>query len=240
MPRFLTTSDMKFPSAKHADEHGIIAVGGDLSVKRLLSAYQAGIFPWPHEGLPLLWFCPDPRFVIEPSQLVVSQSLKKAMRQTTFTVHADRDFWSVINKCKESNRSYQAGTWITDEMVDAYHELHKLGFAHSVEAYDNDILVGGLYGVSIGTIFFGESMFFEKDNASKICFVTLVAHLCEWNFSLIDCQAHTSHLERFGAHALNRNEFLKLIAANIQQTTKMGPWEFYLSPREALLKLKMP
>lgn len=238
MPRFLATSDVSFPPPSHIDEHGIIAVGGELTVSRLLSAYSAGIFPWPHEGFPLLWFCPDPRYVLEPKNVVINQSLKKAMQKTKLEIKADFDFLSVITKCKEANRVHQEGTWITDEMVAAYRKLFELGFAHSIEAYDQGVLVGGLYGVSLGAVFFGESMFFEQSNASKISFVTLVAHLLEWEFSLIDCQAHTSHLERFGAHAIPRKEFLRIITHNQSRATKMGPWTFHLSPRDAVSRLK--
>lgn len=233
MPIFLS-KHTAFPDPSMASEDGIIAVGGKLSRARLLEAYGAGIFPWPHQGYPLLWFCPDPRFVLEPRQVVVNQSLKKILKKTSLTIKADFDFLSVIKKCQASSRLYQDGTWITDEMVFAYHDLFQNGFAHSIEAYDHDILVGGLYGVSLGSIFFGESMFFEKSNASKICFITLVAHLIDWNFSLIDCQAYTNNLEKFGAHAMPRDNFLRIIESNRTQATKLGPWQLSMSPLQAL------
>jgi leucyl/phenylalanyl-tRNA--protein transferase len=225
----LLDQHIKFPSVDEADENGVIAIGGDLSSNRLLAAYRLGIFPWPHNGLPLLWFCPDPRFVLEPRKFVINQSLKKILKQTSWTIKADTNFLSVINKCAAKKRHEQDGTWITPEVIEGYHALYRLGFAHSIEAYDQDELIGGLYGVSIGSIFFGESMFFEKTNASKICFLTLIAHLIEWEFSLVDCQIYTSHLEKFGAQPMNRDHFLKIIGVNTQSPTKMGPWQLHLS-----------
>ncbi len=234
MTAFLSLNDMSFPSPDQADEQGIIAIGGDFSPARLLSAYRSGIFPWPHPGLPILWFCPDPRFVLEPTQIIISSSLAKRMRQTKLSVAADRNFATVMRRCQASYRKDQAGTWITDEMISGYCELFKQGYAHSIEAYNGDKLVGGLYGLALGSIFFGESMFFEATDASKISFVTLVAHLIEWNFSLIDCQAHTAHLEKFGATFLARAAFLDRLDDALRRPLKPGAWHLHLSPAQAL------
>ncbi|HXW52848.1 MAG TPA: leucyl/phenylalanyl-tRNA--protein transferase, partial [Myxococcota bacterium] len=204
MTVILSATDTNFPPAHHADEQGIVAIGGDFSSERLIKAYKKGIFPWPHRNLPILWFCPDPRFVLEPKKIVLKQTLRKAMRKSKLEIRADEKFLDVIKRCAESERNSQDGTWITPEMIAGYHELYRLGLAHSIEAYDNGELVGGLYGLALGAIFFGESMFFIKPDASKICFVTLAAHLVEWKFSLIDCQAHTDHLTNFGALFITR------------------------------------
>lgn len=236
MPIFLTKHDLSFPVDLTPDEHGIVAVGGDLSPQRLLNAYHAGIFPWPHEGLPLLWFSPDPRFVLAPKEVVIKRSLRKALKKTSFTVKADHNFLLVMEKCAEPRKDQQR-SWINQEMREGYHSLHDLGFAHSVEAYDGEELVGGLYGIALGGIFFGESMFFEKTDASKICFITLVAHLLEWDFFLIDCQAHTKHLENFGAHYVSRKIFLEEIKKNQKLSHRKGKWHFHFTPEEALFSI---
>lgn len=240
MPLLLSTKTMAFPAAHQADENGIVAIGGDFLPQRLLLAYQAGIFPWPHQGLPILWFCPNPRFVLDLKQIKVSRSLAKAIRQSTLTIKADHNFLAVMKRCQQANRQHQEGTWITDEMINGYYKLFQQGFAHSIEAYENDALVGGLYGVSLGSIFFGESMFFLQSNASKICLVSLVAHLLDWRFSLIDCQAHTHNLENFGAKAIDRDYFLSLIKSNQTQPTKRGPWQLSMSPQQALVRINQP
>ncbi len=234
MPILLDPHDYYFPDHGQADEHGIVAVGGDFRPERLLAAYYAGIFPWPHQNLPLLWFSPDPRFVLKPSELIINRSLAKAIRQSTLRIQADTNFLAVIKNCQSANRSHQKATWISDEMIDGYLALHNLGFAHSIEAYDQERLVGGLYGINIGSMFFGESMFFISSNASKIAFVCLVAHLQSWQFSLIDCQSHTEHLEKFGAHAISRDLFLAELANSHLYPTKQGHWQFYLTPKQAV------
>lgn len=228
-----------FPDHDEADEHGILAVGGELSPPRVLSAYYAGIFPWPHKGLPLLWFSPDPRFVVEPKKIVINRSLVKAIKTTNLHIKADSNFRQVMKACQK-RRSLQQGTWITNDMIDCYEVLHHMGYAHSIEAYRDQDLVGGLYGISIGSIFFGESMFFLEDNASKIAFVSLVGHLVQWEFTLIDCQSHTHHLEKFGAYPLARQQFVRLVEQSHEYTTKMGPWHFDLSPIDALNIIKNP
>jgi leucyl/phenylalanyl-tRNA--protein transferase len=237
MPVVLNTHDIFFPKAQSADEHGIVALGGDLKPERLLAAYRAGIFPWPHEGYPLLWFCPDPRFVLKPALVRINKSLKKNLLRSKLVIKADENFICVINNCAKI-RAAQDGTWITHEMLDAYVKLFKLGYAHSVEAYENNILVGGLYGISIGNIFFGESMYCEQPNASKLCLVSLAAHLVQWGFSLIDCQAYTSNLAQLGAVYLSRDDFLAKISESNKIATHKGPWYFSLSLVQALALLQ--
>ncbi len=222
-----------FPEHDEADEHGVIAVGGDLSPPRVLSAYYAGIFPWPHKGLPLLWFSPDPRFVLDPKKIIINRSLVKAIKSTSLHIEADKNFRAVMKGCQKG-RADKQGTWISNEMIDSYEVLHHMGYAHSIEAYREDTLVGGLYGISIGSMFFGESMFFIENNASKIAFVSLIGHLLQWNFSLVDCQSHTEHLEKFGAYALPRQNFLDALHESHKFPTIMGPWVFTLRPNEAL------
>ncbi len=183
-------------------------MGGDLSPHRLLLAYSLGIFPWFNEGEPPLWWCPDPRCVLLPAELKVSRSLSKLLRRNSFHVTSNRSFAQVIDNCA-ALREANGGTWITDEMRAAYCRLHEFGYAHSVEAWLDGALVGGLYGVSLGRCFFGESMFFRVANASKVAFVTLVRHLREQGFTLVDCQLPSAHLASFGARSLPRSEFLQ-------------------------------
>ena len=188
-----------FPKPHEANEDGIVAVGGTLSKERLIEAYASGIFPWPHEGLPLLWFSPDPRFVIPLSHARIPRSLLKQLKKTPWKVTLNKDFNNVIQQCALVARPDQGGTWITADMAHHYLALHDAGYAHSVEIWDGDVLIGGFYGVSLGGCFFGESMFALRPDASKIAFATFIAQLHNWDFDLIDCQVHTDHLERFGA-----------------------------------------
>ena len=198
--------DFPPPARALADPNGLLAIGGDLSVPRLLSAYRQGIFPWYQDGQPLLWWCPDPRTVLYPESLHVSRSMRKFMRQTQLTVSFDRAFASVMRGCAEP-RDYTDATWITDEMHEAYCDLHRLGYAHSVEVWDGQALVGGLYGVALGRVFFGESMFSRVTNASKLAFIQLVEQLRRWDFQLIDCQMPTDHLFSLGAQSIRREAF---------------------------------
>ena len=205
-----------FPDVELAltEPDGLLAVGGDLSVERLTSAYQKGIFPWYSEGQPILWWSPDPRMVIEPKNIKISKSLAKTLRQNKFSVTYDKSFENVIKACSESRLEkgqIQNETWILDEMIDAYLQLHQAGYAHSVECWQENKLVGGLYGVAIGKVFFGESMFSRVSDASKIAFVSLANKLEQWDFKLIDCQVYTSHLESLGASMLSRKSFIKLL-----------------------------
>ncbi|MCF6227402.1 MAG: leucyl/phenylalanyl-tRNA--protein transferase [Planctomycetes bacterium] len=225
MPIYQLPDEPIFPPADEAEEDGIIAIGGDFSPERLLNAYASGIFPWPHEGYPLLWFSPDPRMVLIPSELEIARSLRQRIKKQPFEVRFDTAFRKVMEACRDVPRAGQDGTWITDEMLDGYGQLHKLGFAHSAEAWEGDKLVGGCYGVSIGGVFFGESMFAHKSDASKIAFVTLVQKLKEWGVSLVDAQVHTDHLARFGAKEIPRREFLTKLEQALQTPTRKGPWE---------------
>lgn len=225
MPIYQLPDEPMFPPADEAEEDGIIAIGGDFSPERLLNAYAAGIFPWPHEGYPLLWFSPDPRMVLIPSELKVARSLRQRIKKQPFEIRFDTAFRQVMEGCRDAPRADQEGTWITDEMLDGYGQLHKLGFAHSAEAWEGDELVGGCYGISIGGAFFGESMFARKSDASKIAFATLVQRLEEWGFSLIDAQVHTDHLARFGAKEIPRGLFLTELKTSLQAPTRKGHWE---------------
>jgi len=201
-----------FPDPHYAlvEPDGLLAVGGDLSPARLLNAYRQGIFPWYSDGQPILWWSPNPRAVLFPEHLKVSRSLRKTLRKRPFRVSLDTAFDAVIEACSEP-REDQEGTWITEEMKQAYIHLHRIGFAHSAECWEGDTLVGGLYGVSLGKVFFGESMFTRRSDASKIAFAHLVEQLKAWNFGLIDCQVHTSHLASLGAEDIPRERFLELL-----------------------------
>ncbi|MGH9886665.1 MAG: leucyl/phenylalanyl-tRNA--protein transferase, partial [bacterium] len=205
-------------------EGSLLAVGGDLRPERLLLAYSQGIFPWYEEGLPILWHSPDPRMVLEAEALHVPRSLRKTMRRHPYRITLDTAFREVIEACAAAPREGQDGTWITEEMKDAYCELHRLGYAHSVEAWASNLLVGGLYGVSLGAVFFGESMFARAPDASKIAFVTVVEHLRARGITLVDCQVHTEHLERFGAVEWPRRRFLATLQDALKGPTLRGPW----------------
>jgi leucyl/phenylalanyl-tRNA--protein transferase len=209
MPIYRLSNDLLFPDASLSDEDGLLAIEGDLSPERLLLAYSNGIFPWFSEDEPILWWSPDPRFVIYPKDIRVSHSMKKILKKNKYRVSFDTSFREVISNCSSLRK--EAGTWITNEMIEAYCKLHELGFAHSVETFYGDELVGGLYGVSIGKCFFGESMFQTMDNASKVAFISLSKLLEEKDFSVIDCQVHTDHLESLGALYISRKKFLDLV-----------------------------
>ena len=225
MPVYWLNDDpTAFPDPEGANEMGIVALGGDLSAERLLNAYHLGMFPWFSEGEPVMWWSPDPRFVLFPADLKVSKSMRPYFNQHKFTVTYDRDFQAVITSCQEAYRPGQSGTWITADMVDAYCRLHELGFAHSVEVWKGDDLVGGLYGIALGRIFFGESMFAKASNASKFGFISLVRRLHERNYTLIDCQQETSHLASLGARAIPRSTFLDYLHNNDLEQTEKGTW----------------
>ena len=226
MPIYALPNEILFPDPELADPSGLLAVGGDLQPTRLLQAYANGIFPWYSEGQPILWHSPDPRFVLFPNELRVSRSLRQTIRKDSFRITLDEAFEEVIERCSAVPRPGQDGTWITNEMIDGYIELHRLGFAHSAEAWSGGELVGGLYGVSLGSIFFGESMFADRSDASKVAFVALVEQLLRWNFSLIDSQVYTEHLERFGTTDIPRARYLKLLREALDSETRRGPWCF--------------
>jgi len=226
VPIYALPNEILFPDPELADPSGLLAVGGDLQPTRLLQAYANGIFPWYSEGQPILWHSPDPRFVLFPNELRVSRSLRQTIRKDSFRITLDEAFEEVIERCSAVPRPGQDGTWITNEMIDGYIELHRLGFAHSAEAWSGGELVGGLYGVSLGSIFFGESMFADRSDASKVAFVALVEQLLRWNFSLIDSQVYTEHLERFGTTDIPRARYLKLLREALDSETRRGPWRF--------------
>jgi leucyl/phenylalanyl-tRNA---protein transferase len=210
MALIVLDSDLRFPAADMADPDGLLAIGGDLSKERLLMAYRQGIFPW-YENKYILWWCPDPRFVLFPSELKVSASMKQLLKKNAFEFSVNTDFNSVISQCKSISRRGQDGTWITEEMRNAYTDLHFSGYAHSAEVRLKGELVGGLYGIRMGKIFYGESMFATHSNASKYAFIRYVQWLKSEGVELIDCQVYTAHLESMGARMIPRTEFLRLV-----------------------------
>jgi leucyl/phenylalanyl-tRNA---protein transferase len=224
MPVFRLGERLVFPPPELADETGLLAVGGDLSPERLLLGYSLGIFPWYSEELPILWHSPDPRMVLVAGELVVSRSLRKEIRRGRYEVRLDTAFEEVILGCADTPRPGQDGTWITDDMIDAYLSLHRMGYAHSAEAWLDGDLVGGLYGVNLGGVYFGESMFARASDASKVAFAVLVDQLARWDIQLIDCQVHTEHMERFGAEEWPRARFLRALHTALEQPTRRGPW----------------
>ncbi len=228
MAIFKLNKELAFPDPSYAEEEGILALGGDLSVDRLVLAYANGIFPWYIEGSPILWWSPDPRMLLFPERFKVSKSLKQLVRSDKYTFTYDKDFDSVIRKCARIPRKGQKGTWITQAMLQAYSNLHEAGFAHSVETWYGNELVGGLYGVSLGKAFFGESMFYDMRDASKFALYHLVKLLRKWNFELIDAQQDTEHLRSLGAISIPRNEFLDKLETAVTKPTKKGNWNNYL------------
>jgi len=225
VPIYALPEEHVFPDPALTDESGILAIGGDLSPRRLLLAYSMGIFPWYSEGQPILWHSPDPRFVLVPEQLNISRSLRRSLRNTDYQCRMDEAFEDVITQCARVPRPGQDGTWITQDMHEAYVTLHELGFAHSVETYLDDELVGGLYGVALGSAFFGESMFALRSDASKVAFVRLVQQLQEWGFELIDSQVYTQHVERLGAREIPRDDYLQRLRQCMGRPTRTGPWK---------------
>jgi leucyl/phenylalanyl-tRNA--protein transferase len=225
MPVFRLDARLVFPPAESAED-GLLAVGGDLHPDRLVLAYSSGIFPWYEAGQPILWHSPDPRMVLEVDALRVPRSLAKVMRQNRYRLSLDAAFPRVIEQCARVRRPGQRTTWITPAMKSAYEQLHRLGVAHSVEAWLDNRLVGGLYGVSLGRVFFGESMFALAPDASKCAFVALVEQLRGWGLTLVDCQVYTEHLARFGAVEWPRTRYLRALRAALQGPTRKGPWRF--------------
>jgi len=229
MPVFLLSEKIAFPPPNYATREGLLAVGGDLSRERLLLAYRMGIFPWYAEDEPILWWSPDPRLVMYPAELHVSRTLQKVMRQQRFSVTMDSAFEEVIGACAQTRQEKGEGTWIVDEMIDAFVELHQAGFAHSVESWQDHRLVGGLYGVSLGKAFFGESMFSLASNASSVALVTLIRFLQALSFDFVDCQVTTGHLMRFGAREIPRARFLKQLRKSLTAPTLRGRWDFRIT-----------
>ena len=225
MPVYRLDDRLVFPPV-HLAEDGLLALGGDLRPERLILGYTRGIFPWYAENLPILWHSPDPRMVMTTGDLIVQRSLRKQIKRRPYELKMDTAFERVLAGCAQSPRPGQNGTWLIPEMVEAYVKLHVLGFAHSMEAWQDGELVGGLYGVSLGAAFFGESMFAKADDASKIAYVATVRQLDAWGIRLIDCQAHTEHLQRFGAYEIPRQRYLDLLKAALDEPTRRGTWEF--------------
>ncbi len=224
MPIYQLNSEISFPPVDDA-ERGLIAVGGDLSCTRLIKAYENGIFPWYSEGEPILWYSPDPRFVLTHEQFHVSRSLGKVISSGRYRITFDHAFDAVVDACASVFREGQSSTWITKDMKKSYSDLHDLGYAHSVEAWKDEELVGGLYGVSIGGGYFGESMFTYAADASKVAFVALVTQLKMWNITLIDCQIESAHLARFGAKPWARDKYLEVLRDVVGRSTKKGRWK---------------
>lgn len=211
---YLLSKALYFPPLDTAEEDGLLAIGGDLSTERLLLAYRSGIFPWYNEDEPICWWSPNPRFVLYPGELKVSSSMKTVLQNGTFHFTSNRSFSQVIQHCKTVTRPGQDGTWISPAMQKAYTTLHELGYAHSAEAWQDGVLAGGLYGIRLGNIFFGESMFSLKPNASKFAFINYVRQLEQENVQLIDCQLHTNHLESLGARMIPRELFAQILVNN--------------------------
>jgi leucyl/phenylalanyl-tRNA--protein transferase len=211
-----------FPPPERGPRRGPVAVGGDLRPERLLLAYSMGIFPW--QGEPLHWHSPDPRMVLLADEVRVSRTLRRTIRRGVFRVTADQAFTTVMTACATVPRPGQDGTWITPGMIESYTELHRRGVAHSVESWQGETLAGGLYGLSLGAAFFGESMFAHETDASKVAFVTLVEQLERWGIPLVDCQVHTPHLESLGAREWPRRDFLAALHAALDRPTRLGPW----------------
>ncbi|MDI9255853.1 leucyl/phenylalanyl-tRNA--protein transferase [Flavobacterium sedimenticola] len=208
---YFLTKELYFPPVEEASYEGILAVGGDLSVERLLLAYRNGIFPWFNEDEPILWWSPPERMVVVPQLYKVSKSIRNLLNRKLFDVTFNQDFEAVIRQCQQIERQGQEGTWITEAIIESYTQLHKMGLAKSVEVWQNGDLVGGLYGVDLGHVFCGESMFSKVSNASKIAFVALVQHLKEHNYKLLDCQLHNDYLEQLGAFEISRDTFIKVL-----------------------------
>ncbi len=224
MPLFRLSERVAFPPANLARSDGLLCIGGDLSPKRLILAYENGIFPWSSQNEPILWWSPDPRLVLIPSELRISRSLKKKIRKHPFDIKLNTAFEPTILACAQPRPGKDQGTWLVDEMIEAYITLHQMGVAHSIEAWEGDALVGGLYGVSLGRSFFGESMFSQRSDASKICLVALAHYLMYHHFDMIDCQITTDHLLRMGAREVSQENFLTILNRSVRSPVPDGIW----------------
>lgn len=213
-----------FPDPRKAPWDAPLAWGGDLSPGRLLKAYTLGIFPWYDAGQPILWWSPDPRFVLNPKTAIINRGLRRALKKSYWHVTFDHAFERVMRACAQTPRPGQSGTWITEPMVEAYCKLHQMGYAHSVECWVEGVLVGGLYGISLGRAFFGESMFHHKTDASKVAFATLLEQLVRWDFEMVDCQMPTAHLASFGAREISRDDFLDHLEHLLTVPARRGSW----------------
>lgn len=224
MPVYALRKDLEFPPPELAREDGLLAIGGDLSVDRLILAYRMGIFPWYSEGEPIFWWSPDPRMVLFPDEFRVSRRLRRTLKGGAFSITMDTAFSEVVEACAAARYPGREGTWITSDMLDAYSALHQAGYAHSIECWRDGRLAGGLYGISLGACFFGESMFSAESNASKVALASLVSHSRAWGFNVIDCQIPSKHLETIGAREIPRTHFLKLVAEGLRSPTRRGRW----------------
>lgn len=224
MTVFLLNNSLIFPDPRYAESDGLVAVGGDLRIERLILAYQNGIFPWYSEGNPIMWFSPDPRLILFPDELRISKSFRKVINSEVFEIRFDTRFEEVVTNCAKVKRKNQDGTWITSDMAEAYGQLYNEGFAHSVEAFYEGELVGGLYGISLGGAFFGESMFHSMNNASKVSLYRLVQKLKSWRFDFIDSQIPTSHMKSLGAREVDRDSFLAMLELTLKRKTRRGKW----------------
>jgi leucyl/phenylalanyl-tRNA--protein transferase len=224
MPVHIPDEEISFPHPSFSNKDGLLAIGGDLSPDRLLFAYVNGIYPWFSEGSPILWWSPDPRMILVPGEFKRSKSLAQTIRRRKFEIRFDEDFRNVIKNCAETGARVNEGSWITSGMISAYVKLHKMGFAHSVEAYINGKLTGGLYGISLGKAFFGESMFHLERDASKVALSVLVDRCIEWDFHFIDAQQRTEHLQSLGAKPIAREAFLTMLAGALKYPTLTGKW----------------
>src|SRR6187402_3597165 len=213
---YYLSKDLFFPPVSHADSDGILAIGGDLSPKRLELAYNSGIFPWFNEGEPIIWWSPNPRMVLFLNELIVSKSMRNILNRNIFKVTFNQNFREVISNCRSVKRDGQHGTWITDDMIEAYCKLDELGFAKSVEVWQDNELVGGLYGIDLGNVFCGESMFSKVSNASKVAFIALVNRLKEGDYKLLDCQIYNEHLESLGCREIDRDEFMSILSVGVK------------------------
>jgi leucyl/phenylalanyl-tRNA--protein transferase len=225
MPVFQLTDDLIFPPPHLASDNGLLAIGGDLSPERLLLAYRMGIFPWFSAGDPILWWSPAPRLILELDGLRISKRLQRTIRQGVFEVTMDHAFSQVIASCARVPRRDENSTWITPEMIAAYNRMHELGFAHSVECWYESKLAGGLYGLGLGGIFFGESMFSTISDSSKVALAYLTEQLAKWDFDFVDCQVKNDHLLRLGAIEISRSQFQERLAAGIKRPTRQGRWD---------------
>lgn len=220
---------IQFPDPNLADEDGFLVAGGDLSPEFLVAAYSQGIFPWFSEGQPILWWSPDPRMILLPENFKLAKSLRQLIQRSEFEIRVDTCFEEVIRACAQLPRAGQDGTWITEDMIQAYCQMHQLGLAHSFETFHNNQLVGGLYGISLGAAFFGESMFFREKNASKVAFYYMVQVAKRWNFDFIDAQQSTTHLASLGAEDISRTAFLDRLSSALQVPTRKGSWSYVIN-----------
>ncbi len=224
MPLFRLSKRLDFPPAWLARSDGLLCIGGDLTPKRLILAYENGIFPWFSKNEPILWWSPDPRLILVPGNIKISKSLNKKIKKNVYSLSINNAFEQTISSCSKPRNNGHQGTWLVDEMIEAYIGLHKLGYAHSIETWKDDKLVGGLYGICLGGSFFGESMFSFETDASKIALVALANYLKKYNFDLIDCQVTTNHLLSLGAFEISRNEFLDSISSSVQRKDIGNIW----------------